>query len=96
MALHALTIDPKTGLPRGEKPPASTAAVVAVVAGILLCLGPLTGVSALVAGIIGRRAARARPHEVGGAGLSLAGIVLGAINLALSAVGIAYWLLSDS
>lgn len=96
MALHALTIDPKTGLPRGEKPPASTAAVVAGVAGILLCLGPLTGVSALVAGIIARRAARARPHEVGGAGLALAGIVLGAVNLGLSAIAIAYWLLSDS
>jgi hypothetical protein len=96
MALHALTIDPKTGLPRGEKPPASTAAIVAAVSGILLCLGPLTGVSALVAGIIGRRAARARPHEVGGSALSLAGIVLGALNLVLSALGIAYFLLSDS
>jgi hypothetical protein len=96
MALHALTIDPKTGLPRGEEPPASTAAVVALVSGILLCLGPLTGVSAVVAGIIGRRAARAKPHEVGGSGLALAGIVLGAVNLALSAAGIAYWLLSGS
>ncbi|HWA74790.1 MAG TPA: DUF4190 domain-containing protein [Polyangiaceae bacterium] len=96
MALHAMTIDPKTGLPRGEKPPASTAAVVAAIAGILLCLGPPTGVSAVVAGIIGRRAARARPHEVGGGGLALAGIVLGSINLVLSALGIAYWLLSSS
>jgi hypothetical protein len=96
MALHAMTIDPKTGLPRGEKPPASTAAVVAAIAGSLLCLGPPTGVSAVVAGIIGRRAARARPHEVGGGGLALAGIVLGSINLVLSALGIAYWLLSSS
>ncbi len=40
-----MTIDPKTGLPRGEKPPASTAAVVALVCGILLCLGPFTGVA---------------------------------------------------
>lgn len=94
--MHALTIDPKTGLPRGEKPPASAAAVIAAVSGILLCLGPVTGVSAIVAGIIGRQAARARPYEVGGAGLALAGIVLGALNLALSAVGFAYWLLSSS
>lgn len=93
MALHAMTIDPKTGLPRGEKPPASTAAVVAAISGILLCLGPPMGISAVVAGIIGRRAARARPHEVGGAGLSLAGIVLGSLNLVLSAIGLAYWLL---
>ena len=41
MAMHAMTIDPKTGLPRGEKAPASTAAVVALVCGILLCLGPV-------------------------------------------------------
>src|SRR5688572_32349834 len=44
MAMHAMTIDPNTGLPRGEKPPASTAAAVALVCGALLCLGPLTGI----------------------------------------------------
>lgn len=96
MAMHALTIDPKTGLPRGEKPPASTAAVVAAVAGILLCLGPITGISALVAGFVGRAAARARPHEVGGGGLALAGILLGIVNLVLSALALTYWLLSGS
>jgi Domain of unknown function (DUF4190) len=96
MALHALTIDPKTGLPRGEKLPASTAAVTAMVCGILLCLGPLTGVSAVVAGIIGRRAARERPHEVGGAGLALTGIMLGLLNLLLSATLFAYWLFGGS
>jgi hypothetical protein len=66
------------------------------VAGILLCLGPVTGISAVIAGFIGRSAARARPHEVGGGGLALAGILLGAFNLVLSAVALAFWLLSDS
>src|SRR3954452_19282896 len=56
MALHAMTIDPKTGLPRGEKPPASTAAVVALVCGILLCLGPFTGIPAIIAGVLARKA----------------------------------------
>jgi hypothetical protein len=96
MALHAMTIDPKTGLPRGEKPPASTAAVVALVCGILLCLGPFTGVPAIVAGLMARKAARLQPASVGGAGMGSAGIALGIVNLCLSAlaalIGIYSWL----
>jgi hypothetical protein len=84
MALHAMTIDPSTGLPRGEKPPASTAAVVSLVCGILLCLGPFTGIPAIVAGVLARKAAREHPHTVGGAGMALAGIILGVLNLPLS------------
>jgi len=98
MALHALTIDPKTGLPRGEKPPASTAAVVALVCGILLCLGPFTGIPAIVAGAMARKAARQSPQSVGGAGMGLAGIVLGAFNLLLSgiAIAVAIWQLATA
>lgn len=92
--MHALTIDPRTGLPRGEKPPASTAAVLALVCGILLCLGPVTGVSAIVAGVVGRRQAEARPREVGGRGMALAGILLGALNLTLSVMA-GIWLASS-
>ncbi|MGC4094712.1 MAG: DUF4190 domain-containing protein [Polyangiaceae bacterium] len=92
MALHAMSIDPRTGLPRGEKPPASTAAVVALICGILLCLGPLTGVSALIAGGVALKASRARPQEVGGAGLAWVGIALGCLNLVLSALGLVYLL----
>jgi len=84
MALHAMTIDPVTGLPRGEKPPASTAAVVALVCGILLCLGPFTGIPAIVAGVLARKAVRQYPQTVGGAGMGMAGIVLGVLNLFLS------------
>lgn len=83
MALYATTIDPRTGLPIGEKPPAGTAAVVALVCGILMCLGPLTGITAIVAGVIGRKAARDNPATVGGATFSLVGIVLGSVNLLL-------------
>jgi hypothetical protein len=88
MAIHAMTIDPRTGLPRGEKPPASTAAVLSLVCGVLLCLGPITGVTAIIAGIIGRRAARDNPATVGGADMSLAGLVLGSLNLLLSGVSL--------
>jgi hypothetical protein len=94
MAMHAMTIDPKTGLPRGEKPPASTEAVVALVCGILLCLGPFTGVPAIVAGVMARKAARQRPQAVGGTSMATAGIVLGALNLVLSAIAVAVGLYS--
>jgi hypothetical protein len=86
MALYAMTIDPKTGLPRGDKPPASTEAVVSLVCGILLCLGPFSGLAALVAGFMARKAARQRPHVVGGAAMATAGILLGTLNLVLSAI----------
>lgn len=91
--MHALTIDPRTGLPRGEKPPASTAAVVALVCGILLCLGPLTGISAIIAGFVARSEARARARDVGGGGIALAGILLGALNLLLWGAAGAYFLI---
>jgi hypothetical protein len=81
MAMHAMTIDPNTGLPRGEKPPASTASVLAVVCGVLLCLGPLTAFPAIIAGFIARKAAKQSPNTVGGANMALTGIILGVVNL---------------
>jgi hypothetical protein len=81
MAMHAMTIDPTTGLPKGEKPPASAAAVLALVCGILLCLGPLTGIPAIIAGFIARRSAKKDPGNVGGGGMAVAGIILGIVNI---------------
>ncbi|HYP87922.1 MAG TPA: DUF4190 domain-containing protein [Polyangiaceae bacterium] len=92
MALHAMTIDPKTGLPRGEKPPASPAAVLSLVCGILLCLGPLTGLTAIASGIVARGQAQRKPDAVGGQGMALAGILLGVLNLFVTALGIVYYL----
>lgn len=94
MAVHAMTIDPRTGLPVGEKPPASPAAVVAVVCGVLLCLGPLTGVPAIIAGFIARKAAKQDPAGTGGARMAIAGIVLGALNLLISVAAALILLLS--
>lgn len=93
VALHAMTLDPNTGLPRGEKPPASTASLVAIACGFLLCLGPLTGFAAIIAGVLGRRAAR--DPQVGGATLSLVGIILGALNVIGWSVGGAIWILTS-
>jgi hypothetical protein len=87
--MHQMTIDPNTGLPRGEKPPASTASVVALVAGLLLCLGPLTGIPAIIAGFLGLSAVKKDPNGTGGKGMAIAGIVLGALNL----IGFVAWLL---
>jgi len=92
MALHAMTIDPKTGLPRGEKLPASPAAVLSLVCGILLCLGPLTGPTAIATGLIARAQAQRKPHEVGGQGMALVGILLGILNLLLCAAWLVYYL----
>jgi hypothetical protein len=94
MAMHAMTIDPRTGLPRGELPPASTVAVVALLCGIMLCLGPLTGIPAIIAGVIGRRLAAARPDVVGGVKMSTAGIILGCLNLVISVIALLFLIVS--
>lgn len=96
MAMHAMTIDPKTGLPKGEKPPASPAAVLSLVCGMLLCLGPLTGPTAIIAGLVARAQAQRKPHAVGGRGMAAAGIGLGALNLLLWTFGLIYYLSQDA
>ncbi len=81
MAMYAATLDPSTGLPQGERPPASTAAMIALVCGILLCLGPLTGTPAVIAGYLGMAAAKKNPGDVGGGTLAMIGLGLGVLNL---------------
>jgi hypothetical protein len=80
-----MSIDPRTGLPFGEKPPASTASVVALAAGFLLCLGPIAGFVAIVAGVIGLRAATKDPGNVGGRAMAISGILLGILNFMIFA-----------
>lgn len=90
--MHAMTIDPKTGLPKGEKPPATPAAVLSLVCGILLCLGPVTGLTAIVAGLVARAQVQRRPAVTGGANMAAIGIALGALNLVIFAFAVFYYL----
>jgi hypothetical protein len=92
MAMHAMTIDPKTGLPKGEKPPATPAAVLSLVCGMLLCLGPVTGLAAIVSGLVARAQVQRRPTAIGGGTMATVGIVLGVLNLLLSTLGLFYYL----
>lgn len=96
MALHAMTIDPKTGLPKGEKPPASPAAVLSLVCGMLLCLGPLTGPAAIIAGLVAQAQAQRKPNAVGGRGMAAAGIALGISNIVIWTFALIYYLSQDA
>jgi hypothetical protein len=93
MALHAMSIDPSTGLPIGERPPASTMAVVSLVLGVLLCL-PFAGVPGLITGLMAYLAARRNPTRVGGASMAMIGMGLGALNLLGWGMGTVFWILS--
>lgn len=95
MALHAMTIDPKTGLPKGEKPPASPAAVMSLICGVLMCL-PITGPAAIIAGIVARGQAQRKPHQVGGQGMAAIGIGLGVFNILLWTFAVIYYLSQDA
>jgi hypothetical protein len=86
MAMHVMALDTSTGLPKGEAPPASTVAVLSLVCGLLLCLGPLTAVPAIIAGVMARKLANKDPANVGGGTIAVAGVLLGICNLGISAV----------
>jgi len=66
---------------------------VSLVCGILLCLGPLTALPAIVAGVLAHKAANDQPRTVSGRGMGTAGIVLGILNLMLSVIvlSLAIW-----
>jgi hypothetical protein len=91
MEMHARSLDPSTGLPRGEDLPAPTAAVVSLVSGVLVCLGPITGIAAIVAGLRAERQIREAAAATGGARMATFGIALGVLNLILWTGGVAIY-----
>jgi len=83
----------------GMRPPPSTAlALAAMVCGILsipgmfLCYsGVFFGIAGIAMGIVARKRVRANPDIFGGDGLALAGIVCGAIGIALTVASVAFY-----
>jgi hypothetical protein len=73
---------PIPGLPAQ---PQQGLAITSLVLGILsfICLGPLTAIPAIICGHIAHSRARREPAIFGGAGLAIAGFVLGYVNLAI-------------
>ena len=74
---------PASGEP--QKGLAVTSLVLGIVS-LLICLGPLTGIPAIICGHIARRRSRQSPAEYGGPGMALAGLVLGYASVALALV----------
>ena len=63
-------------------------AITSFVFGLILCLGPLTGLPAIICGHVAHARTRRSPREFGGAGLAIAGFVLGYVNILFITVGI--------
>jgi len=55
-------------------------AITSFVFGLVLCLGPFTGLPAIICGHIAHARARRSPQQYGGAGFAIAGFILGYVN----------------
>src|SRR5437016_9286614 len=49
----------------------------------LVCFGPLTGIPAVICGHVARGRVKRSPAQYGGAGLALAGLILGYVGIAM-------------
>lgn len=65
-----------------------TFAVVSLICGVtsFVCFGPLSSIPAVIFGVMARNRVKQDPARFGGAGLAMAGLILGSINLALVAL----------
>jgi len=72
---------PPGGLPAPTPQRANGPAIASLVLGILGCIPEITGILAIIFGIVGLR--RARNPQVGGKGMAIAGLVLGLISVVL-------------
>jgi hypothetical protein len=68
-------------------------AITSLVLGILsvVCLGPITGIPAIICGHIAHNRARRSPTQFGGAGLAIAGFATGYVGLVLGLFMIAFY-----
>lgn len=74
--------------PSGVQGENKTLAIVSLVLGILSipCCGFLSGIPAVIVGFMAKSRAESTPHEFGGRGLALAGIITGIIGTVLSII----------
>lgn len=94
--INALLLGPSAAAPAAPPLPSpappgrlrSGLAITSLVFGLILCLGPLTGLPAIICGHIAHARARRSPREFGGAGLAIAGFILGYINIFFVTIGI--------
>jgi hypothetical protein len=79
---------PPVGAPGPMQPPQNGLATTSLVLGILsmVCFGVLTGIPAIICGHIARGRARSAPMQHGGAGMALAGLIMGYISLVMTFV----------
>jgi len=68
-------------------------AVASLVLGILslICLGPLTGIPAIICGHIAHNKSRRSPAQYGGAGMAIAGFVMGYVSLVLTIIMVVFY-----
>jgi competence protein ComGC len=76
--------------PPASGEPQKGLAVTSLVLGILslVCLGPLTGIPAIICGHIARKRSRQSPAEYGGPGMATAGLALGYASVALVVIAV--------
>lgn len=80
---------PIPGMERaGERPPTNGLAVASLACGVFGWVFFIGGILAVVMGVVARRQIRESPEPQGGAGLALAGIILGIVTAAISAMTI--------
>ncbi len=76
--------------PTGAAGQNKTLATVSLVLGItsIFCCGLLTGIPAIITGFMAKGKVDENPQEFGGRGLAIAGMILGAVSIVLTIVGI--------
>jgi prepilin-type processing-associated H-X9-DG protein len=88
--MSELDVPPVPGSP-AEKAPTKTSglavwSLVLGIAGIALCLGPLTGIPALIMGIIALKNIRSSGGRLAGEGMAMGGVITGGISFVMIAV----------
>ena len=77
---HACTLAGRT--PAQQRGLAITSLVLGLLS--LVCFGPLAGIPAVICGHLARGRARRLPGQYGGAGLALAGLIMGYVGVVVT------------